>query len=163
MNPIHFSSKSDDWETRWPFFKAIEREFGPFTCDVCATQANTKVGHFFSPEVDGLSQEWTGTVLMNPPYGVELKKWMKKASEEAQKGATVIALIPARTDTKWWFDYVAHKAAEIRFLKGRLRFGNAEHSAPFPSAVVIYRPGERRRPKVSFVDYEEIQPGCLAS
>jgi phage N-6-adenine-methyltransferase len=164
MNPVHFSSKSDDWETPWPFFNAIERELGPFTCDACATYANKKVSHYFSPEMNGLSQRWIGNVWLNPPYvRGELEEWMKKAVEESQRGATVVALIPARTDTKWWFDYVAHKAAEIRFLKGRLRFGQAEHSAPFPSAIVIYRPGKHREPKISHVDWKEIQRAYLAS
>jgi hypothetical protein len=90
-------------------------------------------------EEDGLKQSWNSeTVFMNPPYGKEIAQWMAKAYRESRAGATVVCLIPARTDTAWWHDYAVH--GEIHYLKGRLKFGDGENSAPFPSAVVIFRP-----------------------
>lgn len=90
---------------------------------------------------DGLAQSWANeTVFMNPPYGRVIGDWIAKAYEESQKGATVVCLIPARTDTRYWHDYVM-KAAEIRLVRGRLKFGNGKNSAPFPSAVVVFQEG----------------------
>jgi site-specific DNA-methyltransferase (adenine-specific) len=97
-----------------------------------------KCEHFYTPENNGLIQDWTGhTVFCNPPYN-EVNHWVKKCHDESQKGSTVVMLIPARTDTKYFHDYIYGKA-EIRFLKGRLKFGNAKHNAPFPSMVVVYK------------------------
>ncbi len=86
---------------------------------------------------DGLAMNWWGTVFMNPPYGREIGKWMKKAYESAQTGATVVYLVPSRTDTRWWHDYAMK--GEVRFIKGRLKFGGSKNSAPFASAVVIFK------------------------
>ena len=105
------------------------------TCDVCATTDNAKCKEFYSPEQDGLAQEWTGVCWCNPPYGREIGKWVRKAAESS---CTVVMLLPARTDTKWFHDYIYGKA-EIRFIKGRLKFGDAKNSAPFPSMVVIFK------------------------
>lgn len=134
---VHYSSESDEWETPQPLFDLLDREFG-FDLDVCALSGNAKCERFFTPESDGLSQEWTGVCWMNPPYGDEISHWVAKAFEEAQRGATVVCLVPARTDTRWWWDYCIE--GEVRFIKGRLRFSNASSGAPFPSAVVIFRP-----------------------
>lgn len=135
---VHFSSASDMWETPQNFFDELNAEFG-FEVDVCATPENAKCARYFTPEQDGLAQEWTGTCWMNPPYGRQISKWVRKAYESAQKGATVVCLLPARTDTSWWHDYCMK--GEIRFVRGRLKFGNASENAPFPSAVVVFRPG----------------------
>lgn len=143
IGPALFSSNSAEWETPWPFFRRLDAEFR-FTLDVCARPENAKCAWYFSPEQDGLRQPWAPeTCFMNPPYGREIGKWVKKAFLEAQKGATVVCLLPARTDTAWWHEYVM-RAAEIRFVKGRLRFGGAANGAPFPSAVVVFREGEWR-------------------
>ena len=99
---------------------------------------------------------WRGACWMNPPYGREIARWVEKAYQSSLAGATVVALLPARVDTSWWFDYVL-KAHEIRFLKGRLKFGSAENTAPFPSAIVIFRPGKHDKPRVRFVDLGEVQ------
>jgi phage N-6-adenine-methyltransferase len=104
---------------------------------VCAIQANAKCERYFSPQLDGLAQEWDGVCFMNPPYGRTVGAWMAKALASAQAGATVVALVPARTDTAWWHDYATQ--AEIRYLRGRVRFGGGD-PAPFPSAVVVFRP-----------------------
>lgn len=135
MNNILFSSKSEMWETPQELFDNLNAEFH-FTVDVCATKDNAKCEKFFTPETDGLKQEWTGVCWCNPPYGRGIVKWMKKAYESR---ATVVCLVPARTDTKWFHDFVLGKA-EIRFIRGRLKFGNSKNSAPFPSMLVIYRP-----------------------
>jgi site-specific DNA-methyltransferase (adenine-specific) len=134
-----FSSGKDDWETPQSFFDELDREFH-FTLDPCATAENSKCTRFFTETDDGLLQSWGGeTVFCNPPYGRDSTgKWMKKAYEESQKPmTTVVCLVPARTDTKWFHDYVLGKA-EIRFVKGRLKFGGSGQSAPFPSMIVVY-------------------------
>ena len=132
-----FSSKTDNWETPKDLFDELDREFH-FTLDACATECNAKVARFFSPEDDGLKQAWSGTVWCNPPYGREVGKWVRKALFAHLGGATIVMLLPARTDTKWFHDYIYNRA-EIRFVKGRLKFGNSKNSAPFPSMVVIFR------------------------
>lgn len=121
-----------------PLFASLNEEFG-FTLDPCATRENAKCEKFYTQRDNGLIQLWTDErVFMNPPYGTEIKAWMRKAYLESQKGATVVCLVPARTDTEWWHRYAAK--GEIRFLKGRIKFNGCENSAPFPSAVVIFKP-----------------------
>lgn len=131
---LMFSSKTDLWSTPPELFKALDDEF-TFTLDPCCTVDNATCPTYFTEEDDGLSKSWAGhTVFMNPPYGREIGKWIKKAYEE---DATVVCLIPSRTDTKWWHDYVMQ--GEVRFIKGRLKFGGHKNPAPFPSAVIIFR------------------------
>ena len=148
-----FSSKSKEWATPQHFFDKLDDMFGPFTLDPCANSSNYKVMTHFTEKEDGLEQDWGGEVVfMNPPYGRSIKAWIKKAYEESQKkDTTVVALIPSRTDTKYWHDYVL-KAHELYFVKGRLKFGNGENSAPFPSAVVIFRDGLRN----AYLDFPQI-------
>ena len=135
---VHFSSETDEWPTPQDFFDRLNEEFG-FELDVCATPENAKCPHYFTKRENGLLQKWTGVCWMNPPYGREIGQWVKKAYESALDGATVVCLLPARTDTSWWHDYCMK--GEIRFVRGRLKFGNASENAPFPSAVVVFRPG----------------------
>lgn len=128
-----FSSASTHWDTPDDLYRALDAEFG-FTYDPCPS-----VHGAFSLREDGLSASWAGqTVFMNPPYGTEIGRWMEKAWQESRNGVTVVCLVPARTDTRWWHDY-AMRAQDIRFLRGRLRFGGSKNSAPFPSALVIFR------------------------
>ena len=134
---VHFSSKSDNWATPQEFFDDLHAEFD-FDFDVCASVENHKCEKYFTIEQDGLKQNWTGACWMNPPYGRTISLWMRKAFESAMSGATVVCLIPARTDTAWWHDYAAK--GEVRFIRGRLKFGGHKNSAPFPSAIVIFRP-----------------------
>ena len=131
---VMFSSATDLWETPQDFFDILNDEFH-FDIDVCALPENAKCGKFYSPEDDGLSKNWGGTCWCNPPYGRKIAEWVKKASEAK---ATVVMLLPARTDTKWFHEYIYGKA-KIRFIKGRLKFGNSKNAAPFPSMVVIFR------------------------
>lgn len=134
---LMFSSKDQTWETPWSFFRKIDDEFG-FDLDVCATSETAKCDNYFDKEVDGLKQDWEGVCWMNPPYGRELKKWIEKAYKESLKGTVVVCLIPSRTDTTYWHDFIFPYASEIRFIKGRLKFGNSKNSAPFPSALIVF-------------------------
>ena len=139
-----FSSATPEWGTPQWLFDALHREFG-FTLDPCSTDENAKCTHHYTIDQDGLSRNWTGEVVfMNPPYGREISKWMKKAYDSAQQGSTVVCLVPARTDSRWWHDYCMQGGAEIRLLRGRLRFEGGKHSAPFPSAIVVMRPPTHR-------------------
>ena len=133
-----FSSRVHTWETPDDLFAALDAEFH-FTLDVCATPATAKCAQFYTPQDNAIWQPWRGVCWMNPPYGRDIVLWMRRAWESAQAGATVVCLVPSRTDTAWWHDFAMR--GEIRFLRGRLRFGGAAHSALFPSAVVIFRPG----------------------
>lgn len=133
---IHFSSASDNWATPPEFFASIEKEFGKFDLDVCASASNAKCKVYFTEKDDGLRQRWSGKIWMNPPYGRTIGKWMKKAYDSARSGAFVVCLIPARTDTSWWHEYAAR--GTVRFIRGRLKFGGHKNSAPFPSALVIF-------------------------
>jgi phage N-6-adenine-methyltransferase len=135
---VHFRSEQGAWETPQWLFDALHTEFH-FTLDVCALPENAKCDHYFTPEQDNLQQPWRGVCYMNPPYGTEAYRWVQKAYEASLYGATVVCLLPACTDTRWWQHYVK-LAAERRELPGRLRFVNAPHSAPFPSVVAIFRP-----------------------
>lgn len=135
-SPVHFSSATDLWSTPQDTFDALHAEFG-FTTDVCALPENAKCLHFYTREQDGLKQQWLGVCWMNPPYGRTIGAWIRKAYESALGGVTVVCLVPARTDTAWWHDYC--QRGEVRFIRGRLKFGGCENSAPFPSAVVVFR------------------------
>lgn len=136
---VHFSSETDMWATPQDTFDKLNQEFD-FNLDPCATPENAKCQEFFTKSQNGLEQDWSGKrVFMNPPYGRVIGDWVKKA---AGGGALVVCLLPARTDTKWFHNYIYGKA-EIRFLKGRLKFGGSKNSAPFPSMVVIFRNEQR--------------------
>jgi phage N-6-adenine-methyltransferase len=146
--PCYTAPRDHTWETPPDFYDRLNAEFA-FTLDVCASVENTKCGRFFTYHDDGLAQDWAGeTCWMNPPYGREIGKWMGKAVAEAEKGATVVCLVPARTDTAWWHDYALR--GEVRYIRGRLKFGGGirtnpqSHNAPFPCAVVVLRPGLKR-------------------
>ena len=131
-----------EWPTPQWLFDALNKEFG-FTLDPCSTHENAKCKKHFTREENGLMKPWgRETVWMNPPYGREIGAWMGKAFGAAEEGATVVALIPARTDTDWWHSYAMKH--EIRFLRGRLKFEGAEQFAPFPSALVVMRPATFR-------------------
>lgn len=128
-----FSSKTDLWSTPQEFFNKYN-DIYHFDVDVCAIPENAKCKKFYTPEMDGLKQEWTGVCWCNPPYGRQIGKWVEKA---VKSFATVVMLLPARTDTKWFHDFVL-PYGKIEFIKGRLKFGGGTTSAPFPSMVVIF-------------------------
>lgn len=148
------SSKRQDWETPWEFFNKVNEEFH-FDLDVCATSENHKCHRFFTPEIDGLEQSWhkisERSCWMNPPYDRKVQdKWIRKAYEESLKGITVVCLIPARTDKKIWHEII-FPYAEVRFIKGRIKFVGAEAGAVFPSALIIFG----KNAKVGFVQTME--------
>ncbi len=150
MNRVHFSSEEMTWETPQALFDELNAEFH-FTLDVCAMPETAKCLHYYTTpegyayarqfkgfaELDAFAHQWTGVCWMNPPYGRAIGQWMRKAYESSLEAATVVCLVPSRTDTRWWHDYA--RRGEIRYLQGRLRFGKAAAPAPFPSALVIFR------------------------
>lgn len=145
---VHYSSRTDEWSTPDDFFAELNETFH-FDLDACASPRNAKCARYFTREQDALQQQWQGKVWMNPPYGREIAAFMRKAYEESLLGATVVCLVPSRTDTQWWHRYAMR--GQIIYLRGRLRFGGAETSAPFPSAIVIFwggRLGRATRPDV---------------
>jgi phage N-6-adenine-methyltransferase len=139
---VHFSSARPDWATPVSLFSVLDAEFG-FTLDPCCVPATAKCARYFTPSDDGLSQSWAAErVFMNPPYGRSIAAWMQKAHAESRRAHVVVALVPARTDTSWWHEHVIAAGAEVRFLRGRIRFeqgGIPRDAAPFPSAVIVYR------------------------
>ncbi len=150
---VHRVSADPTWRTPATVFGQLDAEFGPFTLDPCAA-APIKPGiHWFDEEDQGLWQEWSGRVFVNPPYGRAIVDWMRKIDLERHRCEVIVALVPSRTDSAWWHDY-AMKAAEIRFIRGRLSFEGVEaprgHNAPFPSAVLIYE--DRAHPDAGLQD-----------
>jgi site-specific DNA-methyltransferase (adenine-specific) len=140
---IFFSRASDEWATPHCFFDRCAKEFGPFDLDPCATAQNAKAARYFTQADNGLAQPWApARVWMNPPYGRVIGAWMRKAWEESRRGAFVVCLVPARTDTVWWHEYAIR--GQVRFLRGRLVFDGARHPAPFPSALIVFYPSETR-------------------
>jgi phage N-6-adenine-methyltransferase len=141
---VHFSMQSNEWTTPQYLYDELNKEFG-FTLDPCCSKQSAKCDNYYTKEDDGLIQDWSkDIVFMNPPYGREIAVWIEKAYKESLRGAAVVCLIPARTDTKYWHKFI-FPYAEIRFIKGRLKFGGNQKgsgSAPFPSAIVIFK-GEK--------------------
>lgn len=133
---VMFSSETDLWATPQDFFDKYNKIYN-FNLDVCANKENAKCDKYYDLQSNGLIQDWNGICWMNPPYGRDIGKWMKKAYESSLNGSTVVCLVPSRTDTKWWHDYAMK--GNIEFIKGRLKFGNSKNSAPFPSAVVVFK------------------------
>ena len=135
MNKTLFSSATCEWSTPQEVFDKLNEEFH-FTLDPCCTHENAKCEKHYTKEQDGLTQDWTGeTVFCNPPYGRDMPKWIKKCAEH---NGVAVMLIPARTDTAAFHDYIYNKA-EIRFIRGRLKFGGSKNSAPFPSMIVVFK------------------------
>jgi site-specific DNA-methyltransferase (adenine-specific) len=137
LNKVFFKSGRKDWGTPQRLFDELNKEFG-FTLDPCAADETAKCAKYYTSLEDGLSQDWTGEIVFcNPPYGRDQDAWIRKCSEHGRSGGVAVMLIPARTDTARFHDMILGKA-EIRFLRGRLKFGKAKNSAPFPSMVVVF-------------------------
>jgi phage N-6-adenine-methyltransferase len=136
---VYHRSNRDDWGTPAEIFDPLDAEFG-FTLDVCATPDNAKCARYYTSNDNGLLQAWTGVCWMNPPYGNRVGEWIKKAYESSLAGTTVVCLVKATPDTRWWHAYTP--VAEVRFVKGRITFIGAENHAPFPSVILIFRPPE---------------------
>lgn len=145
-----FSSATTEWSTPQDFFDRLNREFN-FGLDAAADKDNAKCPYYFTQQIDGLRQDWVcdGSVWCNPPYGRGASmSWVKKGHDEAIKhGQTVVMLVPSRTDTRWFHDFVYQRiGVEVRFVRGRLKFGGSKNSAPFPSMVIVFRGTEMNRP-----------------
>jgi len=159
-----FSSDSDEWETPWEIVRTIEWRLGidGFDLDPCATAKSAKAGRYYSVREDGLKQEWSGHVFVNPPFSA-VTAWVKKAVAERERGdcPSIVLLLPARTDTQW-FKVLWEVAPEIWFVTGRIRFQGADSSAPFPSMVVILRAGvvSTRAPNVVLMTFKEESDDC---
>jgi phage N-6-adenine-methyltransferase len=137
---VHFMSDKDDWGTPQKVFDLLDAEFN-FTLDPCASESNAKCPKFYTRKEDGLSQSWANEIVfMNPPYGKDVAQWMEKAYSEAS--ATVVCLVSARTDTRWWHKFCM-KANEIRLFDHRLEFEGTGNKAPFPSALIVFKAGQR--------------------
>jgi phage N-6-adenine-methyltransferase len=143
-----YSSDKEDWETPQALFDKLDKEFH-FNMDVAANEHNAKCPMFFDRNDDGLKMSWAeyappdgrrAVVFLNPPYGKAIGQWMAKAVKEAQAGALVVCLVHARTDTSWFQNWVIPWASEVRFIRGRVKFGDGKQSSPFPSCLVIYQP-----------------------
>ena len=138
MNEGLFSSNTSEWATPIEFYKMLDSEFN-FTLDPCSTEENHKCKKYYTKKENGLIQSWENEIVFcNPPYGREIAQWVEKAYNENLKGTKIVLLLPARTDTKWFHNFIYEKH-EIRFLKGRLKFNDSKNSAPFPSMVVIMK------------------------
>jgi len=145
------SSKTNEWATPQLLFEDLDKEF-KFTLDPCSTHENHKCDKYFTLEDDGLKQDWSNDIVfMNPPYGGHTGDWIKKALDESRKGATVVCLIVSSTDRSYWHDYIFPFASQIRFVRGRLKFGVATTTAPFASALVIFSPQEYKN-KIIYYD-----------
>ena len=146
--PYILPSKTDNWATPDYFFAKLNRVFR-FTLDAAASAENAKCELYFDLKDDGLIQDWgRHRIFLNPPYGRCIALWVRKALDASRKGATVVMLVPARTDTAWFHEVAMHPDAEVRFVRGRLKFGGSKHAAPFGNIVVVFRPplaGKRRR------------------
>ena len=138
MNRVLYQSNKDDWETPQELFNKMNKEFN-FTIDVASSDANCKCKKHYTKQNDGLQQDWNNEVVWcNPLYGRNIGEWVKKAFFS---NAITVMLLPARTDTRWFHEYIYNKdSVKIKFIKGRLKFGNAKNSAPFPSMIVIFYP-----------------------
>lgn len=145
-----FLSTREDWSTPQAFFDHLHARYH-FTLDAAASPENAKCADYFTEEDDALTKRWRGVVFCNPPYGPGIGKWVAKARYEAGKGATVVLLIPTRTDTSWWHDHVM-KARHIVLIRGRMRFGGSPVNAPFPSCLVVFTPGQHGFPFFTTMD-----------
>ena len=148
------SSKSNEWATPQKFFDFLNEGYG-FTLDPCATEENAKCKKFYTLADDGLSKNWDNEIVfMNPPYGGHTRDWLQKASEQRHKGTTTVCLIVSSTDRSYWHEIINKEADEILFLRGRIKFGGKKTTAPFASALVIFKP-EYARQKIGFLDYRQ--------
>lgn len=133
-------AKTDNHPTPKAFYNLLDKEFR-FTCDAAASSKNAKCAVFFTRRQNGLAQNWgKHVVFLNPPYGRGIADWAKKALDAASKGATVVMLVPSRTDTKWFRAVVERPEVQVVFVTGRLKFGNAKNAAPFSNVVLVVRP-----------------------
>lgn len=148
------SSKTNEWPTPESVFAPLDKEFH-FTLDPCSTDENTKCAKHYTIKDNGLSKEWANEIVfMNPPYGGHTGEWLRKAWRESLNGAIVVCLIVSSTDRSYWHDYIFPHASEIRWLRGRVTFGEADSTAPFASAIVIFKLHEGAQKQVFYKNKE---------
>ena len=137
------TSKTDDWASPREMVEAWSKTHGPFTFDPCASETNATALEYLTEQDNGLMHPWKGKIWFNPPYGRVLSHWMEKANLELDSGRVelIVALLPARTDTRWFHNHVLARRHTVQFIKGRVKYGNGKSPAPFPSIIVIMRPG----------------------
>ena len=153
LNESIFMSKKMDWETPNKLFDKLNHEFS-FDIDVCATEENKKCNKYFSVDDDGLSKQWSGICWMNPPYGREIKQWVRNAYQETivqENADKVVCLVPVRSDTKWWHEFIMN-AKEIRFLNKRLSFEGSNNKAPFAACIVVFCKHNKQSVKILVED-----------
>ena len=151
---VHFSSKTNEWTTPINFYNELNKEFN-FTLDPCCTKENALCQKYYTKEDNGLVKDWSNEIVfMNPPYDRNLHTWIRKAYLESLNNAIVVCLIPARTETQYWHDFIFPYALKILFIKGRLRFGGSKHNAPFPSAIIVFE--KRKIPTIQIIKAEKI-------
>jgi site-specific DNA-methyltransferase (adenine-specific) len=138
---VLYRSRTCEWSTPRDLFARLNARYGPFDLDPCATPENATCARFYTAAEDGLARPWAGRVFCNPPYGGAIASWLRKARQEVESGSAAVAvlLVPSRTGARWWQDHVIGAGAEVEFLPGRLRFGGGKDSAPFDSALVVFR------------------------
>lgn len=152
------SSKSNEWATPQRLYDYLDSIFN-FTLDPCATDDNHKCDKYYTINDDGLTKNWGGQVVfMNPPYGGNTRAWLEKAEQERHNKTTTVCLIVSATDRTYWHDVIDDNADEIWFMRGRVKFGNMPTTAPFASAIVIFRPNKNRGIK-KFIDIREYHQG----
>lgn len=149
----NFKSDNIIYSTPHKLFDVINQEFN-FNLDVCALPENAKCKNYFTPEIDGLKQDWTGICWMNPPFNKELKKWIIKARDESKKHNSIICcLVPFRGNTIWFRDVCMD--AEIRFIIGEVNFNELERGLWLPMCLMIF--GTKRAGQFSYIDYKKIR------
>ena len=143
-----FKSESEEYETPKEIFEPLQKEFN-LQLDVCASSSNHKLDNYFNKEDDALTKDWhkQGNFWMNPPFGRQLKKWVQKSHEESQKGVVGVSILPVRSNTLWWHKYIIDTKAEVRFLKGEIKFGDCKRGLWLPFAIVIWKSEDLRTKK----------------
>jgi len=143
-----FKSESEEYETPKEIFEPLQKEFN-LQLDVCASSSNHKLDNYFTKEDDALTKDWHkhGNFWMNPPFGRQLKKWIQKAYEESTKGVIGVSILPVRSNTNWWHELIIDVGAEVRFLKGRIKFNDCIKGAWLPFAIVIWKSEDLRTKK----------------
>lgn len=163
MNPGMYTSDDDAWATPQDIFDKLNKLFGPFDLDPAASSSNAKCEKYYTRLDSGLRASWYGhSVFLNPPYGRDIHRWMRKCSMERFSCKVIVALIPGRTDARWFQEYVLSHVSELYFVRGRIKFEGSFNSAPFPSIIAVYHPVQFASYdingiKINSLDFKKIQ------
>lgn len=158
MNSGLYSSEDDSWATPPDIYDKLNKMFGPFDLDPAASSSNAKCEKYYTRSDSGLRASWYGhSVFLNPPYGRDIHRWMRKCSMERFGAKIICALIPGRTDARWFQEYVLSHVSELYFVRGRIKFEGSFNSAPFPSIIAVYHPVQLNEIKIDSLDFKKIQ------